>query len=536
MRDDTEKTRCARRKHDEQIDARQPPILPEFRGVSSRHGIGACFGRCDVLGRSSKNRKLAGAFLGDWRYMDWSMQLLDDKIQNQDHEINAAIGAFMGRHERTLEWFHASDEDHLGHLEQELRVDVQEFLRFRLEGAAQKKADDTPPICPECGRKLSKCEKHERSFQTGAGTIRIIRVRGWCARCKKWRIPADHALGLEEGNSPYVQELAATFASKMPFAEAAQVMKKTTGVEMSESALKRTVKKAGQKAKETRRKGDAQASRGEIQPGVTPGPKQPVTMIIEIDAWNLRERDHWGDSAKMRKKGLEPSRWHWVWTATVFTLDQRAKKGARHVIVQRGYVATRAGMDALREQLHAEAMRRGLGQVDRVLVLGDGAAWIWNLTQDRFPEAEQRVDLYHVHQHLWAASQQLHEDPAEALKWHKRMKKILARSQAIKVIQSMEESLDELEAKAREALSKEIHYFSEHQRRMDYKEARRRNEPQGSGAIESTCRQYQCRFKRPGQFWNTEGAEGLLCVDTFWRNDRWSQLFPPSSRSLLSRN
>ena len=61
---------------------------------------------------------------------------------------------------------------------------------------------------------------------------------------------------------------------------------------------------------------------------------------------------------------------------------------------------------------------------------------------------------------------------------------------------------------------------------MDYAAARRAGEPQGSGAMESTCRQYQCRFKRPGQFWSCVGDEGLMCLETFWRNRRWHLLFP----------
>ena len=29
-------------------------------------------------------------------------------------------------------------------------------------------------------------------------------------------------------------------------------------------------------------------------------------MIILMDAWNIRERDHWGEEEKLRKKGEEP--------------------------------------------------------------------------------------------------------------------------------------------------------------------------------------------------------------------------------------
>jgi hypothetical protein len=35
-------------------------------------------------------------------------------------------------------------------------------------------------------------------------------------------------------------------------------------------------------------------------------------MILELDAWNIRERDDWGHTARWRRRGEEPPRWHWV--------------------------------------------------------------------------------------------------------------------------------------------------------------------------------------------------------------------------------
>jgi hypothetical protein len=50
--------------------------------------------------------------------------------------------------------------------------------------------------------------------------------------------------------------------------------------------------------------------------------------------------------------------------------------------------------------------------------------------------------------------------------------------------------------------------------------------PAGSGAIESTCSQYQRRFKLTGQFWSLEGDEAFLALETLHRNERWHLLFP----------
>ena len=65
-----------------------------------------------------------------------------------------------------------------------------------------------------------------------------------------------------------------------------------------------------------------------------------------------------------------------------------------------GYVATE-GIEAFQRQLYTEALQRGLLQAELVLIIADGAIWIWNIAEDRFKGAIQRVDLHHVQEHLW---------------------------------------------------------------------------------------------------------------------------------------
>jgi hypothetical protein len=49
-------------------------------------------------------------------------------------------------------------------------------------------------------------------------------------------------------------------------------------------------------------------------------------------------------------------------------------------------------------RLYMEADRRGASRARQVMVLGDGASWIWNLVQEHFPAALQIVDVYHARQ------------------------------------------------------------------------------------------------------------------------------------------
>lgn len=428
---------------------------------------------------------------------------------------------------RSLE---ASDQN-LGHLEEEILHSTDELERKLLEEVAQKKADQSPPVCPVCGHKLSRCTRdHPRTFQSRFGLVTIQRLRGWCRRCQVWRFPADHALGLSEtgGASPSVQEMAALTVSKMPVKEASAVIERLTGVKLPPATLDREARRQGQRADKKRTQLDEQMRMAQGLQQMLPLPQEPFTLVIELDAWNIRERDDWGHSATQRAAGQEPSRWHWVYGGTCFRLDQRVESDAgRARILSRGTVMTRGGVDDLREQLFAEAQRHGLAQAAKVLVVADGAVWIWNLTGDRFPQAQQRLDYYHASQHLWAVAHALHpEDEAAARVWIAPLLKKLKNGRAVALLNDLRALAKRLRKKKQQAVQAGVSYLENHQERMDYAAARRAGEPQGSGAMESTCRQYQCRFKRPGQFWSCAGDEGLMCLETFWRNDRWHVLFP----------
>jgi len=209
-------------------------------------------------------------------------------------------------------------------------------------------------------------------------------------------------------------------------------------------------------------------------------------------------------------------------------LDQRVEKeSGRARILSRGTVMTRAGVEDLRDQLFAESQRHGLAHAAKVLVVADGALWIWNLIEDRFGQAQQRLDYYHASQHLWAVAHALHpEDPARARGWVEPLLKKLKNGRAAGLLKDLRTVIKRLRHKKRQAVQIEVSYLENHRERMDYAVARRQSEPQGSGAMESTCRQYQCRFKRPGQFWSCAGDQGLICLETFWRNERWHLLFP----------
>jgi hypothetical protein len=71
------------------------------------------------------------------------------------------------------------------------------------------------------------------------------------------------------------------------------------------------------------------------------------------------------------------------------------------------YLATLDPVDVFADLVDAEARRRGAEHIRQLVVLGDGARWIWNLAEQRFPAATHIVDLYHAREHLHALAEHL---------------------------------------------------------------------------------------------------------------------------------
>ena len=427
----------------------------------------------------------------------------------------------------------------MGTLEKAVDRASLEVRRRALEHLAGLCASEQGQNCPACqSQLLLEAKARARQVRTSFGLIEYSRSYGFCSKCKHYLYPSDVALGLQPRApaSPRVQEICALTSLRAPAGQAQDDMRRLTGIDLDASTLHREARRQGQRALARR---DADEQLTQSPEGVaeltqrSAGLPAAFTLVIQIDAWNIRERDNWGDTQALLAAGKDTNRWHWVFTGTVFRLDQRGKTaGGRPVISERGYVATRRGVPSFQRQLYAEALQRGLLKAESVLILADGAIWIWNLANDRFKDARQRIDLHHVQQHLWTLAYDLYGEGSEAARqWVRPFLHDLEHRPdgAVKLIQSLEElsvTLRKLTEEQRKAIDGQIRYFREHQTRMDYFDGKKRAEPVGSGAVESTCSQYQRRFKLTGQFWSLAGDEAFLALATLHRNGRWHQLFP----------
>src|SRR5206468_11815634 len=111
--------------------------------------------------------------------------------------------------------------------------------------------------------------------------------------------------------------------------------------------------------------------------------------------------------------------------------------------------------ESLAPLLRHEATRRGIGQAQKIVFIGDGAAWIWELARTHFPLAILILDFYHMMEYLHELSQLLYgKDTAWAGRMKDQWKEQMENDQVQTVIDAMNKRAGQLEETSADALKK----------------------------------------------------------------------------------
>lgn len=191
----------------------------------------------------------------------------------------------------------------------------------------------------------------------------------------------------------------------------------------------------------------------------------------------------------------------------ITTTTRRDPQTNEAVVVARGdhmaYRAILGDVQAFAPAFWALAVQRGVPQASVVVTTADGAEWIWNVTDDFFPQSVQIVDWYHATAHLAQAALALYptDEPA-AQRWQQAHREALYLGEIERITAPLEAA----------GLATEAHYFQTHQRRMQYQEFREEGYPIGSGTVESAIKQFKQRLTGAGMRWSRLAAERMLTI------------------------
>lgn len=386
--------------------------------------------------------------------------------------------------------------------------------------AAEPLAD--VPHCPTCSRPMRLVdEARPRNLQGLVGDYTFSRAYYGCIVCHHGCSPLDVRLGLGPGSlSPGLARVACRLGIEDSFGEAADALEETLRVNVAKEGLRRITEGIGAVAE-----AEEQAALARAQAGDDPLPKEEVRalphgagLLVEVDGAQVHLDDDWHEA----KVGLAAS----LGPQTAIDPDTGRET---LTLGSRTYCAGFETAETFWWRVYSTACRQGLGSAGLALivVLGDGAEWIWHYAP-RFlaigtTKIIEIVDIFHAWEHLGTVAHAVfgHGTPA-AFAWLDPLKRQLLEAGPTPILTALAD-LTPLDPGAADEVRKAIGYFTTHQARMDYPGFVARHLPIGSGAVESACKTLiEEREKGAGMRWLKEDAQAVASLRALWRSGRWT--------------
>ena len=360
-------------------------------------------------------------------------------------------------------------------------------------------------------RPLETCYRDRpRRIETLFGEVRLIRRYYHHRPSGTGRCPLDETLGLEGGFSPAVARLMCRAASQSPsYEEGAADLAAYAGLNLDPRDLGRMVAFVA---------ADMREALVSLPPAPAPRTRASIPILyVSADGTGvpMRREALAGRSGKQEDgtARTREAKLGCVFTQTSINEDGQPLRDPDST----SYVGTLQGCRDAGILLRQEATRRGLGRAEKIVYLGDGAAWVWENCRLTFPGAVEILDFYHASEHVGELAKALYDtDPTEAATWRTQwchdMKQTSPAAMLIEVTALLAAHPEWPDSK-RAAIQSEVDYLENQASRTRYGEYQAKGFFIGSGVIEAGCKTViGRRLKQSGMFWSETGAEDLLSL------------------------
>jgi hypothetical protein len=415
-------------------------------------------------------------------------------------------------------------------VEEEHRPHMLADLQRRVEALAET-AQTHLAGCSRCGQPMRCQDTRPVSWWARFGQLRAEVSRYRCPACHWECRPLLDLLGVEPGRiSGSLARLLALLGAVAPYPLAARLAQLLLGVTISPMGVWRVAQRLGQAAA-----GYSEAlsvyyadCRSETK---SPG-SAPSAVVLSVDGCALgmqvrtRRRHRTAGEKLPPLPPVEEGHFREVKTGVLLLPEERVETSpGRHSLVRRFLVSCLGDADAIFHLLYAQLQELGwLGANTVVVIVGDGAEWIWNRAT-WFLRRCEILDFWHALEHAWEFAQLRYgEGSAQADRWVHRIGEDLRAGRVREVIARLKR-LHPPTAELRESLQSLIRYYSENATRMQYDEYIRKGYGIGSGAVESAHKQVvHARLRQAGMRWSEAGARRLLALRLLLLNDDWALL------------
>lgn len=344
----------------------------------------------------------------------------------------------------------------------------------------------------------------EKQVTTRLGDVSFASAQYYVRKQKASWYPLDERLGITDGFSPGLKRACASASVVEPFEGGMELVRDILGWRpMSARTAEEQAESYGKMLKARRDERVLEVMNGESRMAETEI-KTADTLCVTCD----------GTTAHVREEG-----WKEAKLGAVYRLDE---EGEAADISYTGGFEEAEGFGRI---LYAEACRRGIENAKTVVMLGDGACWIWNLKSEHIPQAVEILDYAHAKEHLYDLAKELYGEGTRASQvWAQEKETLLYDGKIEKLLTSFRRTKAKM-PEGREKLKSTITYYENNRHRMKYDEYRAKGYHIGSGIAEAACKQLVGqRLKQSGMRWSREGAETMLQLKILRTNRQWDIL------------
>jgi hypothetical protein len=422
-----------------------------------------------------------------------------------------------------------------------LKILAREMVLELVNQLAREQKQSAEPVRCSC-EQLAEYE-HEKplTLLTLWDTITLERPYFSCSPCGHGTVPLDQCLRIGPGQiSPALEESISMLGANMPFAAAMRNLQKLLQVELPAKTGQRVTQRIGAELEAQQQQAIQQAYEQYEFPAMEGA--APEILYLSVDGAQVRLSDGFHEAkavvfhqAELRSNSQGEPELHAVDCTYVVAIDEPAEVFAQRVL--------------------GEGYRRGWDQAQLVVVLGDGANWIWDHIAAQVPDTVEKVeinDFYHASKYLWDLGKAVFGEESAATKaWAEARVKELRQGALAAILQEVERlwvdsgadkerlaDLGEEKAKDLPEPQKTIRgtwtYFRNGQDRMHYDQYRQRGLFIGSGTVESACNWLiGARLKQSNMRWSKQGAHYVMQVRALFFSDRdrwdrfWASRHPP---------
>ena len=368
--------------------------------------------------------------------------------------------------------------------------------------------------CPNayCGGGQKFVGHRPRTLATLLGQVTVGRAYYHCPGCGSSCCPYDERCGLGPGHeSVGLAKAAALVAVMDPFAPAAQVLEELTGQRLGERTVHRVTRRAGAAASQQERQGAVRMAAW----SALPAEARPPRLYVAVDGVMVH-REQWNEAK----------------CVTCYWEEGEGEQVRRHA----RYAVRFESAEQFKAFVWSLACRCGLETASEVVLLGDGAAWIWDHVWNVLGERAVCVtDWYHVMEHVWACGKALTgEGTAATEAWVRERETMLWEGRWRDLVRSLREERKAARSPPkRRALGELETYLANQGDRLAYDRFRAAGYDIGSGRVESACKHVvAARMKRSGMIWSDEGAQDVLSLRAARLNGWWDRFW--ATKPLLA--